>query len=1295
MLVFDINELKLLKLQIKTWECEFFRTNSKKPSKEDIHQAPPDIKDAYRNYWKLKNKIENEREDVWSESFNKSNQRAKNSSGSCSIEMICDKIKQKSNIDMTKVLSSKQGLKDVITEYKNKLFADTSTSNEYLESSNDNNTNHTYLDDSVHGKNESPPEIHHCEEKLSNTEQTPINENEEDSSINSIADIKVIKAHTKFTKSDNVYKKASCVNLLYSSVNSTNSFKKLSFKQNIDEKWLDRCNKSILNDSNASKTLDKRSNQLSAINNENKFTDNDNNEFETPVSLKFISELSETKLETKTLLKMAPTESVKSIDDSNKEHFPICKNALYLNSPGKESHSEVLDSNENKLPCLNQLNPIASNLETTEIYEEPRKSKKRKLSSVIQSTSPNTSHKANHLKRKIASGTLNENFINLNIKKKKFSRGHRPVNVKKLKWKKWKQLKKSGDSGNIPVMTGCFKCGQLGHWAKQCNVSATPKETAFEEEDDAADTPLPTLEEAAKLAQETTVKKLSVPNQNFDCKTSDILPDNSTENEANQVSASLSLNEIELPKHSMKPLYEITEDGKPISTPAAVYEALKEMGYSSFRDGQESAVMRVLCGLSTLVVLPTGSGKSLCYQLPAYMYSKSNKSLAIVVSPLVSLMEDQVTGLPSCLHAVCLHSGMTDIQRSNAIKDITEGLVQILLVSPEAVISDFKFADIISDPKTPPISFVCIDEVHCISQWSHNFRPSYLQLYKVLTKKMGVTCILGLTATATQSTIEDITSSLGLKCIGESVIGHTNIPHNLLLSVSKDKYKDQALLQLLRGDRFRKCSSIIIYCIRRNETERLAAFIRTSMQDELLPENEETTKKKAKSKKRRFAWTAEAYHAGLAPPRRRSIQKQFMSGKLRIVVATVAFGMGLDKPDVRAVIHYNMPKNFESYVQEIGRAGRDGLKAHCHLFLDSEGNDIWEQQRHIYSNSIDRHTLRKLLKRIFVSCKCPPEKRIDDSVQINDDSKHHNICRKHEVAFPINETVQELDVKQENVSTLLCYLELHPKQWIEILSPTYAVCSIRCYGGSKQMHSIALKNPAIATAIALDVQNGKKWDKSSSLTFPVVKIASAIGWKSAELKRNLKQLEWNDMRKKTGVIVEFSDLAFHISAPGNLSDEEKDEVLDFLHNKVMTAEETELKNLKLLFSVFQKFSMIRCLDCCDEVNIENSEGIKAAINKYFARDDLLLDEFKNIITSAESSNEVDPSYIKSLIRDLICTHQDHSFTGRAIARIFHGIDSPCFPSEIWGKVRKFWRCLLHVNFNTIMKLANEELRNLK
>ncbi|GIX83378.1 ATP-dependent DNA helicase Q4 [Caerostris extrusa] len=690
----------------------------------------------------------------------------------------------------------------------------------------------------------------------------------------------------------------------------------------------------------------------------------------------------------------------------------------------------------------------------------------------------------------------------------------------------------SNNTGNVPIITGCFKCGQLGHWARQCNVSTTQKE-----EDDITDIPLPTLEEAAKLAEEAT--------------------------------------------------------------------KTEPMRLKNKKNGQESAVMRVLCGLSTLVVLPTGSGKSLCYQLPAYMYAKHSRSLAIVVSPLVSLMEDQVTGLPSCLHAVCLHSGMTDIQRSNAIKDINDGMAQILLVSPEAIISDYRLSNIISNSSMPPISFVCIDEVHCISQWSHNFRPSYLQLYKVLTKKMGVKCILGLTATATQSTIEDIISNLELKCTNESVIGHTNIPENLNLSVSRDKDKDRALIQLLNGDRFKKCSSIIIYCIRRNETERLAALIRTCMQDEIEPDDESIKKKKTKSKKRCFAWTAEAYHAGLLPSRRRSVQKQFMSGKLRIVIATVAFEW------------------------EIGRAGRDGLESHCHLFLDSEGNDLYELQKHIYSNSIDRHTLRKLLRRVFVPCKCSStEKPIDDMVQMNENTS--NTCPKHEVAFPINETVQELDVKQENISTLLCYLELHPKQWIEILSPTYATCTIRCYGGSKQMHSIALKNPAIATAIALDAENGKKWEKGANLTFEVVKIASAIGWESSQLKRNLKQLEWNAMKRKTGVIVEFSDLAFHVSAPGNLSDEEMDAVLNFSYNKVVTTEETELQNLKLLFSVFKKYSFPHYWECCDEVNTEHSNELKTAINKYFSRSDVLSEELNDMDkTPIETNKEVDLQYVKS------------------------------------------------------------------
>ncbi|NXC22203.1 RECQ4 helicase, partial [Corythaeola cristata] len=247
--------------------------------------------------------------------------------------------------------------------------------------------------------------------------------------------------------------------------------------------------------------------------------------------------------------------------------------------------------------------------------------------------------------------------------------------------------------------------------------------------------------------------------------------------------------------------------------------------------------------------------------------------------------------------------------------------------------------------------FACIDEAHCVSEWSHNFRPCYLRLCQVrgdgrgeevtseaasnsrffllfpsspqvLRGCLGVRCILGLTATATAATARDVAQHLGVPAEGGIAARSATVPPNLRLSVSMDGDRDQALISLLQGERFGSLYSIIIYCTRREETVRVAALIRTRLQ--------------GKSASRPLPWIADAYHAGLSAAERRRVQKAFMSGRLRVVVATVAFGMGLDKADVRGVIHYNMPKNFESYVQEIGRAGRDGELAHCHLFLDPE-----------------------------------------------------------------------------------------------------------------------------------------------------------------------------------------------------------------------------------------------------------------------------------------------------------------------------------------------------------------------
>ncbi|KAF4530935.1 hypothetical protein B566_EDAN015560 [Ephemera danica] len=500
-----------------------------------------------------------------------------------------------------------------------------------------------------------------------------------------------------------------------------------------------------------------------------------------------------------------------------------------------------------------------------------------------------------------------------------------------------------------------------------------------------------------------------------------------------------------------------------------------------------------------------------------------------------------------------------------------------------------------------------------------------------------------------------------------------------------------------------------------------------------------------------------------------------MSGKLRIVVATVAFGMGINKNNLRAVIHYNMPSSFERFVQEVGRAGRDGLPAHCHLFLDSQGKDSSELRRHIYSDSTDRHILRKLLLRVFKSCKCKnaveklenwdPEKEYqetpegtqdsprklaqvqcpghevafltEETVQALDlpeeniltllcylelhpkrwlevlspayvtckvtsyggsaalkaatkkgkdlselrrhiysDSTDRHILRKlllrvfksckcknaveklengdpekeyqetpegtqdsprklaqvqcpgHEVAFLTEETVQALDLPEENILTLLCYLELHPKRWLEVLSPAYVTCKVTSYGGSAALKAATKKCPPLAMAVALDQKAGISHEKSTSIEFPVVDVASAIGWDSGQAKRQLKELEWrkvNDKFRRSSLVVQLSGPGLRVLAKGCLPPEDLDEALDWLMARP---------------------------------GVTNEDQVRA-----------------NVCS-------------------MVSTFTDTSFTGRAIARIFHGIASPCFPPHVWGRTR-FWRLHLNDNFTALCKIASSELLRLR
>ncbi len=332
-------------------------------------------------------------------------------------------------------------------------------------------------------------------------------------------------------------------------------------------------------------------------------------------------------------------------------------------------------------------------------------------------------------------------------------------------------------------------------------------------------------------------------------------------------------------------------------------------GYDSFRDGQEAVVQSILSGRDTLAVMPTGSGKSICYQVPALAKS----GVAIVISPLISLMKDQVQSLKqSGVPAAYLNSSLTERQMELAIANAAAGQYRILYVAPERLLT----GRFLSLAKSMEISLVAVDEAHCISQWGQDFRPSYLSIPEFLNALPTRPVVCAFTATATARVREDVKSILQLRNPFESVLGFDR--KNLYLSVSEPASKDTALLRLLSD--YRGFSGIV-YCATRKKVEEIA--------QKLIEHGVSATR----------------YHAGLSDAERKQNQEDFSYDRREVMVATNAFGMGIDKSNVRFVIHYNMPKDPESYYQEIGRAGRDGERADCHLLYGKQ--DIITQKRFI------------------------------------------------------------------------------------------------------------------------------------------------------------------------------------------------------------------------------------------------------------------------------------------------------------------------------------------------------------
>ncbi|NOZ13356.1 MAG: DNA helicase RecQ [Acidobacteria bacterium] len=320
-------------------------------------------------------------------------------------------------------------------------------------------------------------------------------------------------------------------------------------------------------------------------------------------------------------------------------------------------------------------------------------------------------------------------------------------------------------------------------------------------------------------------------------------------------------------------------------------------GYTSFNPHQREIIDVIQSGRDCLAVLPTGSGKSLCYQLPAIL---SDKKLAVVVSPLISLMKDQVLQLNQLGEfAVLLNSSLSREDYSTSITRIMSGDTRILYVAPETLMK----SHILGILEQISLSFLTVDEAHCISEWGHDFRPEYRQL-AAIRERFPALPVLALTATATKRVREDIVANLHMKKPALFVASFDR--PNLFLRV---KEKNNGFIQLTTFMEKFSNQSGIVYCVSRKETEQIAGKL-TKQGISALP-----------------------YHAGMSAEERNRNQEAFIRDDVNVIVATVAFGMGINKPDVRFVVHYDLPKNIESYYQQIGRAGRDGLPAHCLLLL--------------------------------------------------------------------------------------------------------------------------------------------------------------------------------------------------------------------------------------------------------------------------------------------------------------------------------------------------------------------------
>ncbi|KAG2320753.1 hypothetical protein Bca4012_056211 [Brassica carinata] len=636
-------------------------------------------------------------------------------------------------------------------------------------------------------------------------------------------------------------------------------------------------------------------------------------------------------------------------------------------------------------------------------------------------------------------------------------------------------------------------------------------------------------------------------------------------------------------------------------------------GYDSFRDGQLQAIKMVLSGSSTMLVLPTGAGKSLCYQIPAMILP----GITLVVSPLVSLMIDQLKHLPSVIKGGLLSSSQRPEEATETLRKLKEGIIKVLFVSPERLLN-VEFLSMFR--MSLSVSLVVVDEAHCVSEWSHNFRPSYMRLKaSMLYSALKADCILAMTATATTMTLQAVMSALEIP--STNLIQKSQLRDNFELSVSlsgANRLKD--LLILMESQPYKKIRSIIVYCKFQYETDMISKYLRDNN------------------------ITAKGYHSGLPAKDRVRIQESFCSNKIRVVVATVAFGMGLDKGDVGAVIHFSVPGSLEEYVQEIGRAGRDGRLSYCHLFYDE---DTYLKLRSLsHSDGVDEYAVGKFLTHVFSS----------------DTKQHEKIC-----SIVIESASHKFDMKEEVMQTILTHLELGEVQYLRMLPQVNVCCTLNFHKSSPNI--LAARNIIVAAILK------KSHVKQGLYVFDIPTVASSTGVATTDVLAEIQTL-----KMKGEVTYETKDPAFCytiLESPKDISS-----LSSHLTKWLAEVESCKVRKLDIMSSAAMA-----------AINVSNTSESTSGAKQTLSLQSRILDYFNGDENcDIPSKTTQNCSFLRADIKVFLQSNRQAKFTPRAIARIMHGVGSPAFPNSIWSKTH-FWGRYMSVDFRVIMEAAQTELMN--